>query len=43
MSVDEYKEKDVSDTDSILEFVKSLKHQKTEPVLSSNGKILEQY
>ncbi len=38
MSGDEYNEKDVSDTESILEFVKSLKQQKTELVLSSKGK-----
>jgi len=38
MSIDEYNEKDVSDTESILEFIKSLKVQKSELVLSSNGK-----
>lgn len=38
MSVDEYNEKDVSDTDSILKFVNSLGSQKSELVLSSNGK-----
>ena len=37
MSEDEYIEKDVSDSESILEFVKSLKDQKTELVLSSSG------
>lgn len=37
MSIDEYMEKDVSDTDSILQFVISLKDQRSELVLSSNG------
>jgi len=37
MSIDEYMEKDVSDVDSILQFVKSLKNQRSELVLSSNG------
>lgn len=38
MSIDEYNEKDIDDTESILAFVKSLRSQKTELVLSSNGK-----
>ena len=38
MSADEYNEKDVSDTESILQFVKTLKQQKMELILSSNGK-----
>lgn len=37
MSTDEYNEKDVSDSESILEFVKTLKKQKSEMILSSNG------
>lgn len=38
MSEDEYNEKDISDTESILEFVKTLAQQKAELILSSNGK-----
>lgn len=38
MSADEYNEKDVSDTESILQFVKTLKKQKMELILSSHGK-----
>ncbi len=38
MSVNEYNEKDVSDTESILEFLRSIGTQKAELVLSSNGK-----
>jgi hypothetical protein len=38
MNSDEYNEKDVSDTESILEFVKTLNQEKTELILSSNGK-----
>jgi glutamine synthetase adenylyltransferase len=37
MSAEEFNEKDVSDTESILEFVRSLKRQKAELVLSSGG------
>ena len=38
MSADKYNEKDVSDIESILQFVKTLKQQKMELILSSNGK-----
>lgn len=38
MVEDEYNEKDISDTESILDFVKTLAQQKTELILSSNGK-----
>jgi len=37
MNIDEYKEKDISDSDSILDFVNSIKSQSTELVLSSKG------
>jgi len=38
MIEDEYNEKDISDTESILEYVKTLAQQKTELILSSSGK-----
>ncbi len=38
MIEEKYNEKDISDTESILEFVKTLTQQKTELILSSNGK-----
>jgi len=37
MSADEHNEKDVSDTESILKFIKSLKQQEMELILSSDG------
>lgn len=38
MSKDQYIEIDVTNTESILGFIKSIKNQKTELILSSNGK-----
>jgi PHD/YefM family antitoxin component YafN of YafNO toxin-antitoxin module len=38
MSVDEYKEKEVSDSKAILDFVKTVESQKSELVLLSDGK-----
>lgn len=40
MDIDEYIEKDVTDTESILNFVDSIETSKSELVLSTKGKVV---
>ncbi|WHI44674.1 hypothetical protein ACJJIW_05430 [Microbulbifer sp. JMSA004] len=40
MGIDEYIEKDVTDTESILNFVNSIEKNKSELVLSTKGKVV---